>query len=127
MVLSRSRPFRQPGATKYGKRHKPGEMNKTEAKYAEALQARKLAGEIEEWYFEGSTFKLAADCRYTPDFEVYLADGSIEYVDVKGSGPIDPKSRVKIRMAAQLRPWFRWVMEQQQTVKNGGGWKREEF
>lgn len=121
------RQFRNPGATKYGKRHKPGEMNATETKYAESLQARKLAGEIEAWRFEAVTFKLADDCRYTPDFEVYRVDGSIEYVDVKGGGPIDPKSRVKIKVAAEKWPWFSWVMEQLQSKKNGGGWKREVF
>lgn len=113
--------------SKYGKRHKPGEMNGTESAYAELLQARKLAGEIVEWYFEAVTFKLADDTRYTPDFVVYLADGSIECVDAKGGGPIDPKSLVKVKCAAEKFFQFRFVIEQLQSRKNGGGWKRTEY
>ncbi len=114
-------------SSKYGKRHQPGVMNQTEARYAELLQARKLAGEIVEWRFESTTFKLAADCRYTPDFEVLFADGSKEYIDAKGGGPIDPKSLVKIKCAAERLFEYRFVIEQAQAKKNGGGWKRTEY
>jgi predicted polyphosphate/ATP-dependent NAD kinase len=113
--------------TRYGKRHKPGVMNKTEEAYAEGLQARKLSGEIISWSFEAMTFKIAADCRYTPDFAIWLADGSMELVDCKGSGPMDEKSRVKAKVAAEAFPQFIFVIEQKQTLKNGGGWKREVF
>lgn len=113
--------------TKYGKRHQPGVMNQTETQYAEGLEARKLAGEIIKWEFESVTFKLAPDCRYTPDFEVLLADHTIEFVDAKGGGPMDEKSRVKAKCAAEKFPEFMFVIEQKQAKKNGGGWKREEF
>lgn len=114
--------------SKYGKRHKPGEMNQTEASYAELLQGRKLSGEIVEWRFESVTFKLAGDTRYTPDFEVINADGSKEYVDAKGGGPIDPKSIVKVKCAAEK--WFEYtfVIEQRTGSKrNGYTWTRKEF
>jgi len=113
--------------TKYGKRHKPGEMNKTESEYAQMLQLRKLAGEIEEWRFESITFKLADDTRYTPDFEILFPDGSMEYVDAKGGGPIDPKSLVKIKCAAERFSQFKFVIEQKLAKKHGGGWKRTEY
>ena len=113
--------------TKYGKRHKPGEMNKTEQAYADLLHARQLSAEVIAWAFESMTFKLASDCRYTPDFSVWLSDGTLEFVDCKGGGPMDDKSRVKVRVAAQAFPMFKFVIEQKQPLKNGGGWKREEF
>jgi hypothetical protein len=102
-------------------------MNKTEQAYADMLQARKLAGEIIEWQFESVTFKLAADTRFTPDFCIVLADHTLEFVDAKGGGPMDEKSRVKCKCAAEKFPWFVFVIEQKQAKKNGGGWKREEF
>ena len=113
--------------SKYGKRHVPGQMNKTEAEYAALLQARKLSGEVVEWHFEAITFKLADDTRYTADFLVLLENGEVELVDCKGGGPIDPKSLVKIKCAAEKFWAFRFVMEQKQTRKLGGGWKRREF
>lgn len=113
--------------TKYGKRHVPGQMNKTEQAYAAMLDERKATGEVIRWEFESMTFKLAHDCRYTPDFAIWLSDGSMELVDCKGGGPMDDKSRVKARVAAEKFPMFRFVIEQKQAVKSGGGWKREEF
>ena len=114
-------------ATKYGKRHKPGEMNRTESEYAEQLQVRKLAGEIVEWFFEAITLKLADDTRYTPDFAVLMADGTMEFIDAKGGGPIDPKSLVKIKCAAEKFFQFNFAICQKQAKKNGGGWIRREL
>lgn len=119
--------FAKKDASKYGKRHIPGQMNQTESKYAEILQARKIAGDIVEWRFESTTFKLASDCKYTPDFEVIHNDGSKEFVDVKGGGPIDPKSIVKIKCAAEKLFEYRFAIEQLQAKKSGGGWKRTEY
>lgn len=119
--------FRKPGQGRYGKRHKPGEMNQTEKAYSDLLEARKVAGEVEQWYFEAVTFKLAKDCRITPDFVVYLADGTMEFVDTKGGGPVNETSKVKMRCAAEKFPQFAFVMEQRLPKKLGGGWQRTEF
>lgn len=113
--------------TRYGKRHVPGVMNATEQSYADGLEFRRLAGEIITWVFEAVTFKLAADCRYTPDFAVWLADGTMEFIDAKGGGPMDEKSRVKVKFAAEKFPQFVFVIEQKLAKKAGGGWKREVF
>jgi hypothetical protein len=113
--------------SKYGKRHRPGEMNSTEAKYAEHLQARKLAGEVIEWLFEPVTLKLATDCRYTPDFLVLHADGTLEFVDVKGGGPMDEKSRVKIKCAAEKFFCFRFSIAKTRPKRDGGGFAMEQF
>jgi hypothetical protein len=110
--------------TKYGPRHVAGQMNKTEAEFAEILKVQQLSGAVRWWAFESITLRLAKDCRYTPDFMVLLADGSTEMIDVKGGGPIDAKSKVKLRVAAdQFRHW-RFAIEQK---LKGAGWKRTDF
>ena len=117
-------------ATKYGPRHVTGVMNKTESLYAELLTARHIAGEVQSWSFESHSFRLASDLSFRPDFEVVLADGSIEFVDVKGSTKreaIDPKSRVKIKTAAQMFPQYRFVIEARRSKAEGGGFEREEI
>lgn len=113
--------------TKYGKRHRPGVMNQTEQLYADGLYGRKLAGEIIEFQFESVTLKLAPNCTFTPDFFVHLSSGEIEFVDVKGSGPIDDKSIVKIKCAAEKFWMFRFAIEKRLPRKSGGGWERREF
>lgn len=119
--------FRAKSQGRYGKRHKPGEMNATEAAYAEILQARKLAGEVIEWWFEAVTFKLASDCRFTSDFAVFLADGTMEFVDAKGGGPENEKALVKARMAADKFYMFAFVIEKRTGRKGSYEWKRREF
>ena len=71
------------GRAKARTRHVPGTMNKTETRYAEYLELRKMAGLIVAWGFEELTFKLAKDCRFTPDFWVLNIDGDFELVEVK--------------------------------------------
>src|SRR4051812_3444934 len=68
--------------------HTPGVMNKTEARYAELLEGRRLAGEIAAWRFEAITLILSRRrrCTYTPDFLVEMPDGSEEHHEVKNSG-----------------------------------------
>jgi hypothetical protein len=103
-------------------------MNVTEAAYAEILQDRKLAGEIVEWMFEPIAFRLTGDrCTFTPDFGVMLPDGTMEFIDVKGAGPIDDKSIVKIKVAAEKFWMFKFRQEKRQTKKDGGGWVCTEF
>jgi hypothetical protein len=86
-----------------------------------------MAGEVIRWEFESITFKLAPDTRYTPDFAVWLADGSMEFIDAKGGGPMDEKSRVKCKVASEKFPQFVFVIEQKLAKRAGGGWKREVF
>jgi hypothetical protein len=105
-------------------RLKPGVQNRTEAEYAALLESRKIAGEIAWYAFEGVTFKLAADTRYTPDFAVMLADGRMEMHEVKGFWRDDAK--IKIKVAAEMFP-FRFVALKKRSKKSGGGWDVEEF
>ncbi|RQR87695.1 DUF1064 domain-containing protein [Burkholderia sp. Bp9010] len=105
-------------------RLKAGEMNKTEAAYDRALAARKHAGEIAWYRFEGLKFRLANNTFYTPDFAVMLADGAMECHEVKGFWQDD--ARAKIKIAADQYP-FRFVAVKAKTKKDGGGWAVEEF
>jgi hypothetical protein len=99
-------------------RLKAGQMNKTESKYNQYLLTRRVIGEIQWHGFEAMTFKLAPDCRLTPDFMVLSADGYLEAHDVKGSRFIvTDDAKVKMRVAASLMPVrFLYVFPQ----KNGG-------
>ncbi len=105
-------------------RHKRGTLNRTEQAYSAHLAGLQVLGQVEWFAFEALTLKLAADCRYTPDFLVMLPDGSLECHEVKGFWQDDAK--VKIRCAAEKFP-FRFVAVKAEAKKRGGGWLREEF
>ncbi len=112
---------------RHGKRHVPGEMNKTEEEYSEILYARQVNGEIQGYWFEPLGFRLAKKCHYHPDFAVLNADGSMEFIDCKGGGPIEDDSLVKIKTASERFWMFGFAIEQKQSKKLGGGWKRRDF
>ena len=65
-------------------RLKAGQMNKTEAAYAQHLEALKQAGEVLWYKFEGMKFRLANNTTYAPDFAVLKNDNSMEMHEVKG-------------------------------------------
>ncbi|MEG0923346.1 MAG: DUF1064 domain-containing protein [Comamonas sp.] len=114
-----------PKAAMYAKgRLKSGQMNGTEEAYHQHLAERLHVGEIAWFKFEGMTFKLADDTRYTPDFAVMLADGQMEIHEVKGFWTDD--ARVKIKVAAALFP-FEFIAIKKKAKKDGGGWETEVF
>ena len=98
-----------------------GQMNKTEQAYAALLQSRKDAGDIHHYQFEAMALKLAKLTTYTPDFFVILASGEIEYHEVKGFW--QGTGRVKIKVAAENHPWFRFVAVQYKKKE----WVYEQF
>lgn len=95
-------------------------MNKTEKAYADHLETRRLAGEIISWHFETYTLKIAADCRYTPDFMVIMPDGTMQFHEVKGYWMDDAK--VKIKVAARNLPHIFIAVR-----KTKGGWEYTDF
>jgi hypothetical protein len=119
--------FKAKSLGRYSRRHKPGEMNKTEILFSDLLQARKLAGEIVDWWFEPIRFVLGDKCSLTLDFGVLHNDGSMEFIDAKGTGPVQEDAIIKMKMAAEKFYMFTIAMEKQQTKKQGSGWKRREF
>ena len=88
---------------------KQRKMNKTEARYEQLLEGRRLAGELRRYDYEALTLRLAHDCRYTPDFFVIAADGRIELHEVKGAH-IWEDSKIKIKVAAAQFPCFRFYL-----------------
>lgn len=105
-------------------RLKVGQMNKTETAYAQYLEARKAAGEVLWYRFEGIKLRLADNTFYSPDFAVMLADGTLECHEVKGHWMDD--ARVKIKVAADQYP-MRFIAVKVRAKKYGGGWEFEEF
>lgn len=92
------------GPVKAKARRVPGRMNKTEAAWALQLEAERRDGAVLAYHFEAVTFKVGDDCRYTPDFFVVLADGSIRFDEIKGF--IRDDALVKVKVAARMFPWF---------------------
>lgn len=89
--------------------HERFAMNRTESRFAEHLEARKLAGEIRGWEFERDTFVLSPDMTLTPDFRIETNDRMYEFVDVKGKHTWDD-SVVKGKAAAALFPQHRFFL-----------------
>jgi len=86
-------------------RHKPGEMNQTEAAYAKHLNLLMAAGEVHEWWFEAMKIKVSYDTNWiTIDFMIQFPDGHIELHDVKG-GATEDDAAVKMKVAADLYPF----------------------
>lgn len=105
-------------------RLKTGQRNKTESAYEALLEARRQAGTVAWYKFEGLKLRLADNTFYSPDFFVMLADGTLEAHEVKGHWQDD--ARVKIKIAAEMYP-FRFIAVRVKTKKEGGGWQQEIF
>lgn len=105
-------------------RLKPGQMNKTEARYEKHLALQKRAGNILWYCFEGVKLRLADNTFYTVDFPVLARDGVMEMHEVKGHWTED--ARVKIKVAAEQYP-FRFKALKERTKKAGGGYEQEDF
>ncbi|MDD5305058.1 MAG: DUF1064 domain-containing protein, partial [Elusimicrobia bacterium] len=78
-------------------------MNALERAYSAQLDLLKRAGRVAEWHYQGLTLRLGADLRYTPDFDVFLPDGTLELIEIKGWMRDD--ARVKLRAAASAYPF----------------------
>lgn len=84
--------------------HTPGVPNKLEKDYANHLHILELAGEITSYKFESVKLKLAHRCHYTPDFQVVLPSGRIQFHETKGHWEDD--AVVKIKTAAAMYPEY---------------------
>lgn len=58
--------------------------SKAESRYYLGLKARKAAGEVLFWLMQ-VPFHLPGGVRYVVDFQEFHADGSVHFVDVKGT------------------------------------------
>ncbi len=102
--------------------------SKLEASYAVRLELLRRAGEIQDWRHHAMRFRVGTGgdktktSFYTPDFTLVMNDGTMEHHDTKGRKM--PAAMVRIRAAAELYPWFGWVV-----VERWGkdGFKYERF
>lgn len=107
---------------------KLGEMNALEAEYARILEARKRAGEIQDWKYEAIRLRIAFGEKhawYKPDFLIVNADGSQEAHETKGWWKTD--ARLRIKVAAGVYPWIKFIGVRKLKKKDGGGWEYESF
>ena len=91
------------------------QMNRTEAAYAAVLKIRCLAGEILHYDYEPERLRLADNTYYVPDFRVLMADGTIEFHEVKACTAKDAflcedDARVKWKVAAEVHWMYGWRM-----------------
>ena len=109
----------QPASFALG-RLKEGQMNKTEAAYAQLLELKKHTGDVLWYEFEPINLKIASKCFYRVDFLVMLKSGQLECHEIKGFWTDDAK--VKIKAAAAKFP-FKFIAIQ--LIK--GNWNVTEF
>lgn len=101
-------------------RMKEGEMNKTEAAYANYLELQKRIGEVVWYSFEPMNLRIASKCFYKIDFLVMKKSGQLECHEVKGFWTDD--ALVKIKAAAEKFP-FRFIS----VMLKEGNWEVREF
>ena len=101
-------------------------MNKTEAEYAERLELQKHTHEIFDWKFHPMNIRLADRTFYEVDFLVIGSDMRLEIHETKGGYTTD-KGQMKIKLVAEVLPWFRMVKCTKLAKKYGGGWKLEDY
>ena len=118
-----------------GVRKERGVMNKTEAEFlGEVIKPRIAAGEVREWWYEPSAWRLTdktpdgkPGIRYTPDFMVLLAGCyKVEFYEIKGTGMATRADLNRVKLAAEKYP-FRFFVATKQTKKRGGGFTIEEY
>lgn len=106
-------------------KHTPGEMNKTEARYAQHLEALKASGEVLWWGFEVVKLRLAKRTWLTVDFLVQV-DTGFELHEVKGRKGkrywATEDGKLKAKFAAEQFPF--WPLRIVWPAK-GGGWAQE--
>jgi len=104
------------------------EMNGLELEYANHLDLLKLLGVVVDWQFEPLRFRLAEGAWYKPDFGVLYRgeDGGADWIEMhETKGLWREAARVRIKVAADRHPWFRFKAIQWDQA--GGVWKVEEF
>jgi hypothetical protein len=102
------------------------QMNKTERAYSVLLDEEKRQGLVIDWKFHPMRVRLADNTFYEVDFLVLHADMKLAIHETKG-GFVTQHGQMKIKLCAEVLPYFRMVKATKLTAKQGGGWTREEF
>ena len=106
-------------------RMKTGEMNKTEARFAQLLELERYAGRVQWWKFEGIKLMLAKNTSLTVDFAILPETDILTLIDVKGSkAMVTDDARAKMKIAAELYPF---VFKLAYPRPKGEGWDIEEI
>lgn len=103
-----------------------GTMNKTEAAFAQWLDTEKLGGKVIDWKFHPMRVRLADNTYYEVDFLALGTDMRLTIYETKGGFTSD-KGQLKIKLCAEVLPYFRMIKAIKLPVKLGGGWKLEEY
>ena len=82
--------------------------NTSDHRYSFELEMLRQEGEIKRWLYESIKFRLADRTWYTPDFVVWMPDGRVRVVEVKGF--LRDDAAVKYKVARETYPEFEWVM-----------------
>lgn len=101
-------------------------MNKTEAEYAELLEKRRLNGEVIAWKFHPMNVRLADNTFYEVDFLVVAKNLEVQIHETKGTYTTEV-GNIKIKLCAEVLPWFRFIKCMKQPKKLGGGWEFKEY
>lgn len=103
-------------------RMKKGELNRTEAAYAQYLEGEKQAGRIADFWFESLKLKVAdGACWYLPDFMILRPNGELELHEVKGSPRIfADDAKVKCKSVATQYPFALFVVYPRNKRQGGG-------
>lgn len=109
--------IRQSKRTSRYMNHSLNEMNATEARYGQELEAQRRNGEIISWAYQPHTLQIAPSTTYTPDFGIVDEQG-YTFVEIKGH--LRDDSSVKYKVARNQNSWARWKMLRWDKKK---GWK----
>jgi hypothetical protein len=102
------------------------QMNKTERAYSALLDEERRRGEVIDWKFHPMRVRLADNTFYEVDFLVLHADMRLAIHETKG-GFVTAHGQMKIKLCAEVLPYFRMVKATKLSAKQGGGWTREEY
>lgn len=69
--------------------------SRNEAAYYQQLKIRRMAGDV-VFFLRQTPFHLPGGVKYVVDFIVFLADGTVEFVDVKGLRTESYKAKKRI-------------------------------
>lgn len=104
---------------------KVGRMNKLETAYSQLIELERLAGTWQWWAFTPFKLRLAAGAWYTPDFALLDPLGKLVIHETKGHWR--EAAKVRIKVAAELYPMFRFVAVTRQRAKAGGNWLFKQY
>lgn len=93
-------------------------QSQLEIAFSEHLQKAKDAFLITEWTRAIRAFDLAGNTTYLPDYVVLENDLQQWRIEVKGPYEFDDGSRIKIKVAAEKYPEYRWLW----VVRKDGRW-----